>query len=1039
MEREKLMKSLEEIIKEKFAALLHDPPNKPYMLKYTQHRVSKEYLKNAKFKYLSSLTKNKIGHKDIAIELISHLDFLNENNTMKIIKKRIKNKKSIVNRADGKASKFDRYLTSTLYNKWRKILFANYDNIELKNFLVPELQVKLKTIGCEEEPINAECFFKDPYSNEDIIQLFDYISNVFKALNLNGISVETYNVFYFLYELLWIAKGYSVGPAETRVPTHSIFDHLYATASILNWFYGTSKFLVGLDVIGVADYINKSRKLRDLWASSYLLSALVWYVLINIVEKFGADVVLFPSLRFNPFFASYIYNKYLKDKENSERVIHEVVNSITKYIFNNDETYKKLGIPPYAIIPARATLILPAIRYVERELDLQCERDQNSQHKYEKCIRNYIDEKFKEGWKKLVSFLIEYASNNPNDYFWAVFHKVMSITSVQEFKEKPPLSLRVIITEIPNDEKDEDKEPDYMDFDNKYIKLVSEFKKHKLSRTSPVTQLSNFEYYKQDDIGKSSRGFEYCSVCGVLPAVLILPKGDEEYKEFVKGIIGEQIGDEKLDDLKVVLSPGEKLCPWCLIKRGLGMRPEVFKVLVNNGDFRQEEIENKRVFIPSVSHIASYKKYEGFKNEELKCEEIRDTISLWKYYETYPEDKRCLILKDPEILWFGRTRDKTLSPYYALIRADTDYLGDLLEGKLTPYLAGIIDSTFYGGKKDGKENVVEDAIRRYLGNAGEGSYKNVMKLMLNNKESEAKEIIKKEIKDEELTNNIIDQINKFIEENRRRDRLVLFPSWHVSISSMLNRILLMEIKLANDLDGFVVYAGGDDLLAILPVEKALEFVEKSRKAIAGIIRDNIGEFTQAESKGFVKLNNAYFSLLPLVGRSYVIYFSHIKYPSQLVLEDSYNLLEDGKERIRYGNYKKDIVIVKYRGSASVLPLSIKRPYEGDIDEYLNSIGKSLELLRKLYELIKQEKLSKSVIYDVLSDELLNNGKIKDELLAIYLDYLINRNRLDKKLKFSFNDYKDLIQLEIKSDNNSRTLAYNLFQALSNILGAEKGE
>ena len=156
-----------------------------------------------------------------------------------------------------------------------------------------------------------------------------------------------------------------------------------------------------------------------------------------------------------------------------------------------------------------------------------------------------------------------------------------------------------------------------------------------------------------------------------MPAVLILPKGDEEYKEFVKGIMGEQIGDE-IDDLKVVLSP---LCSWCLIKRGLGMRPEVFKVLVNNGDFGQEEIESKRVFIPSVSHIASYKKYEAFKNEELECKEIRGIISLWKYYETYPEDKRCLILKDPEILWFGRTRDKTLSPYYALIRADTDYLG----------------------------------------------------------------------------------------------------------------------------------------------------------------------------------------------------------------------------------------------------------------------------------------------------------------------------------------------------------------------------
>ncbi|ACP54975.1 type III-B CRISPR-associated protein Cas10/Cmr2 [Saccharolobus islandicus] len=1011
------MKSLEEIIKEKFAALLHDPPNKPFILRYTQYNVLEESLNQDRFRDLRNLH-GRIGHEAVAKELILHLDSLSESDRNEIIG-RINIRNSNVKKADGKASKFDRYLTSIIYKDVSH--FANYDNIVLKNFLAPELQVKLKKGECN-EPINADCFFKDPYSNEDIIQLFDYISNVFKTLNLSGINIKTYNVFYFLYELLWIAKGYSVGPAETRVPTHSIFDHLYATASILNWFYGNTKFLVGLDVIGVADYIKASRKLRDLWVSSYLLSALVWYVLINIVERLGADVVLFPSLRFNPFFAAYIYNNYLKDKENNETVIKEVVNFITKYIFNNDETYKKIGIPPYAIIPARATLIMPGIRYVKRELNLQ--------HEDVKYIRKYIDEKFKDGWKKLANSLIEYASSNLNDYFWAIFYKVMSINSIQEFKEKPPLLLRVRITKISGNETDEDKEPDYMEFDGRYIELISNFKKDKLSRISPATQLSNFEYYK-DAIGKSSRGFEYCSVCGILPAILILPKNDDEYKEFVKGIIGGQIADEKLDDLKVILSPGEKLCSWCLIKRALGMRPEVFKVLINNKDLQPEEITNKRVFIPSVSHLASYKKYEALKNEELKCEEIRDTISLWKYYETYPEDKRCLIVKDPETLWFGKTRDKTLSPYYALVRADTDYLGDLLEGKLTPYLAGIIDSNFYGGKKDNKEEVVKDAIKRYLGNAAEGSYKDVIKLMLNGEESKVKEIIKNE--------KLISDIKEFINENLSRDRLVLFPSWHVSISSMLNRILLMEIKLVNDLDGFVVYAGGDDLLAILPVEKALEFVEKSRSAIAGIIRDKIGEFAQAESKGFVKLNNAYLSLLPLVGRSYVIYFSHIKYPLQLVLEDSYNLLEEGKERIRYGNYKKDIVIVKYKGSAAVLPLSIKRPYETDINEYLSNIGKSLELLHKLYELVKQKKLSKSVIYDALSDELLKSGKLKDDLLVVYLDYLIDKNKLSKELKFSFNDYKDLIQFQIESDSNSKTLIYNLFQALGNILGAEKGE
>ncbi|HII74444.1 type III-B CRISPR-associated protein Cas10/Cmr2 [Sulfurisphaera tokodaii] len=993
------LKPMSEIIKEKFAALLHDPPNKPFIFSLNAFNEEK-----------------RISHVKVAKTLISHLDFLGKNEldeiSSKIYSKKEKGCNSKVSDADSLASKFDRYLTTLIYQergRKQQAMFANFKEIVMKNFLAPELEVNLSAI-----PSDA---YHDP-SGKDIKEFFNYLSEVFKKLGLTGVSIETYNVFYFFYEFLWVAKGYTVGPADTRVPTHSIFDHLYATASIINWFLGSTDLLLGLDIVGVADYINKSRKLRDLWASSYLVSALIWYVLISFVEKFGADSVLFPSLRFNPFFATYIYHKYLKNKEKDE-LIKEIVNYITTYIFNGDETYKKLGIPPYPIIPARATLILLGVKYVSRELGLK--KSDIS------CIEKYVITRFNEGWGRLIDHLITYALSHTDNPFWALFNKVIEKESVKNAVKIPPVQLRVITL------KKENEVSNYEEFDNRYRELVSNFKRKKLSKVSPHTQLSNYNYYI-DSIGETKRGFEYCSICGVLPAMLILPKDENEYKKFVEEHTGKQFNDDQIEALKAILSPGEKLCPWCLIKRAIGVRPEFLRVLITSEDLRS--FEEKDVFIPSVSHVAFYKKFEKLKEDNIINPDKENTISLWKYYETYPIEKRGLLRENPEEKGW-----KDVSPYYALVRADTDYLGDLLEGKVTPYLAGIIDSSFYGGERE-NESKVKNAITRYLRNAAKGLYQEVINDVLKEDINQAKELIKNaavtaeiEINDNDIER-IISDLKDFLNKNVDRDRLLLFPSWHVSISSMLNRILLKEIQLVNALGGFVVYAGGDDLLAILPVENALQFVENSRKIVAGI--EDASSY-----KGFIKINNSYFSQLPLVGRSYILYFSHVKYPLQLALEESYNLLEEGKERVKYDKYKKDIVIFKYRNSVSFIPLSLIRPYEenndNSIKRYLDNLGKSLELLRILYDAIRQKKLSKSLIYDALADTILKSRELESEILVKYLDYLVDKNKIDKSFSLSFVNYQDILKISIINGETSEPLTYNLFKALSIILGAEKIE
>jgi CRISPR-associated protein Cmr2 len=56
---------------------------------------------------------------------------------------------------------------------------------------------------------------------------------------------------------------------------------------------GLFSFRVG----GVQEFIESARTTEDFWASSYLISHLTWKATLVVVEKYGPDVLIFPSLR----------------------------------------------------------------------------------------------------------------------------------------------------------------------------------------------------------------------------------------------------------------------------------------------------------------------------------------------------------------------------------------------------------------------------------------------------------------------------------------------------------------------------------------------------------------------------------------------------------------------------------------------------------------------------------------------------------------------------------------------------------------------
>ncbi|RME71890.1 MAG: type III-B CRISPR-associated protein Cas10/Cmr2, partial [Planctomycetota bacterium] len=95
--------------------------------------------------------------------------------------------------------------------------------------------------------------------------------------------------------LLW-----SLLPADTRLPDHTIWDHLRlcsAFAGAMAADSGGVPALLSVSLGPVQSFIAQSRSTSDLWASSHLLSRLGWEAMRVVCERFGPDAIVLPDLR----------------------------------------------------------------------------------------------------------------------------------------------------------------------------------------------------------------------------------------------------------------------------------------------------------------------------------------------------------------------------------------------------------------------------------------------------------------------------------------------------------------------------------------------------------------------------------------------------------------------------------------------------------------------------------------------------------------------------------------------------------------------
>ncbi len=108
----------------------------------------------------------------------------------------------------------------------------------------------------------------------------------------------------FLPEMAFAPEGlghlWRLLPADSRVPDHSIWTHLDLASAIAGAFAADDDERLALLIVSIGpvqDFIAQARSTSDLWAGSHLLSHLALEAMKPLLCRFGPDAVIFPHLR----------------------------------------------------------------------------------------------------------------------------------------------------------------------------------------------------------------------------------------------------------------------------------------------------------------------------------------------------------------------------------------------------------------------------------------------------------------------------------------------------------------------------------------------------------------------------------------------------------------------------------------------------------------------------------------------------------------------------------------------------------------------
>jgi len=715
-------------------------------------------------------------------------------------------------------------------------------------------------------------------------------------------------------------------PADTRVPDHSIWEHIKITtainAKIINNQNLQNNSLFLFSIGPVQSFISQARKAQDFYMGSFILSYLTFISIKQILEKYGLTSIIYPDLHKQPLMDWYLKNK-------------------TQMQIKNDQS-KNINLPT---IPNRFVAIIPEtdeekIKLLAKDIKDKINKEiENSKNE----IFNELDIKFSE----LENIIKTQFSDFPQIYWvsvpWKIENNDININHLTDFFESNYLTK--------------------WKFLNQFIDQNGEHK----SNIGFLYQLLYTTLEKSMGARKNIREFTQikeegrkCSICGERNVVFYR---DEETPLLIKNNVDfffrnkEKDSFIEIDKNKItykIIGKKEGLCSICFWKRTFGIYLEnkvdknIFKDFsfpstaeIACADFKEKvkdfeefknyekkffeltENNNSHIKINSLPKLNLKETLEGswFYEDNLNSQKIKDELGIDISQEKIEGIKE--ILKNLQ-----KKANKKPNTYYAVIYLDVDNMGKWLSGELLPSIENSYNSEIWNNLN----NDFKTKLREYIGE---------------------------------------------IHTNRRENKL-LTPAIHSAISAALRNYSIEFVRKIVEEEhlGKLIYAGGDDVLAFVNLKDLFDVMEKLRWAFSGNIKfeNNEIKVDLDNNTGFVLKNDVYYLTMGKNATcSMGVVIAHHKEPLKIVIDKVFEMGKIAKENGRDGFA---ISLMKHSGEERIGSAKWKIDIESTI-EIFKKLKKDMNSENEIYisdGFIKKFKMEFSRFKDELksiSEEIIN--------------------------------------------------------------------
>jgi CRISPR-associated protein Cmr2 len=386
--------------------------------------------------------------------------------------------------------------------------------------------------------------------------------------------------------------------ADTRVPDHSIWEHLKVTTAINAYENYNSLFLFTIGP--VQSFISQARKTQDFYMGSFMLSYFTFIAMEEVIEKYGPTSIIYPDLYKQPLMDWYLKNKELEPKNfNPENLtLPTIPNRFVAIIGTTDgEEIKSLANEMKKKIENEMNNAKDTILN-ELKIDLKSTQKETLHHQLSDFpqiywvaipwrkgnndlqinhLKDFFTEEKLKNWELLYEFSEKHGEHKPNIGFlyqllYTALEKSMGARkNLRKFEQKQEAGRKCSVCGERNvlffwESKNENKKNKFLKYNPIAYDLTDKIEQKYLTDGEGLCALCflkrTFEIYLEKEVDSIFKDFSFPSVAEVACAdfkekALEKAKGDfEKYEKDFFELLGN---DKKFDYLKIKFLPKLKL------------------------------------------------------------------------------------------------------------------------------------------------------------------------------------------------------------------------------------------------------------------------------------------------------------------------------------------------------------------------------------------------------------------------------------------------------------------------------------------------